>query len=79
MQHLRVPSINSFKKLVILNLWGCHNLNDEASHSLNDMPNLKSLIVSECHRLTDRFVVSECFVDARVLIHFSLPHDFQII
>lgn len=59
MQHLRVPSINSFKMLVILNLWGCHNLNDEASHSLNDMPNLKSLIVSECHRLTDRFVVSE--------------------
>lgn len=79
MQHLRVPSINSFKKLVILNLWGCHNLNDEASHSLNDMPNLKSLIVSECHRLTDRFVVSECFVDARALIHFSLPHDFQIL
>ena len=44
-------------KLVVLNLWGCFNLKDEAAHALGNMKNLQSLIVSECHRLTDHFVV----------------------
>lgn len=43
-------------KLVLLNLWGCHNLTDAAAHHLNCLLNLRSLCVSECHRLTDQFV-----------------------
>ena len=47
-------------KLVVLNLWGCHSLKDEAAESLGCMKNLVSLIVSECHRLTDQFLVRMC-------------------
>ena len=43
--------------LVLLNLWGCHSLLDEAADALAPMSNLRSLIVSECHRLTDSFLV----------------------
>lgn len=43
-------------KLVLLNLWGCHSLLDDAAISLGLMKNLRSLIVSECHRLTDEFI-----------------------
>jgi hypothetical protein len=50
-------SVFSSGKLVVLNLWGCFNLRDEAAHALGNMKNLRSLIVSECHRLTDQFVV----------------------
>lgn len=45
-------------ELVMLNLWGCLGLTDSCSSSLIGMSNLRSLIVSECHRLTDAFVVS---------------------
>ena len=45
-------------KLSLLNLWGCHGLDDNAAVSLDGMICLKSLIVSECHRLTDAFFVS---------------------
>ena len=44
--------------LVMLNLWGCYGLRDEAATALGSMTNLRSLIVSECHRLTDEFLVS---------------------
>jgi hypothetical protein len=61
MQHLRFDAANqsafSSGKLVFLNLWGCHSLKDDAAESLANMNNLISLVVSECHRLTDRFVV----------------------
>jgi hypothetical protein len=50
-------NVFSSGKLVVLNLWGCFNLRDEAAHALGNMKNLRSLIVSECHRLTDQFVV----------------------
>jgi hypothetical protein len=50
-------NVFSSGKLVFLNLWGCFNLKDEAAHALGNMKNLQSLIVSECHRLTDQFVV----------------------
>lgn len=43
--------------LVLLNLWGCHNLLDEAADALTSMESLRTLIVSECHRLTDAFLV----------------------
>jgi len=42
--------------LVLLNLWGCYSLLDDAAVSLGSMNNLRSLIVSECHRLTDIFL-----------------------
>jgi hypothetical protein len=45
-------------KLVILNLWGCHSLTDEAARALETMKYLRSLIVSECHKLTNTFLVS---------------------
>ena len=45
-------------KLVILNLWGCHSLADESATALGTMKTLRSLIVSECHRLTNTFLVS---------------------
>jgi hypothetical protein len=45
--------------LVLLNLWGCHSLKDNAAIALAGMSStLRTLIVSECHRLTDAFVVS---------------------
>lgn len=45
-------------KLVLLNLWGCHSLTDSTATALqmDNLPHLRSLCVSECHRLTDRFV-----------------------
>jgi hypothetical protein len=45
-------------KLVILNLWGCHSLTDDAARALEAMKYLRSLIVSECHKLTNTFLVS---------------------
>lgn len=43
-------------KLVLLNLWGCHNLTDETALLMTSLPQLRSLCVSECHKLTDQFV-----------------------
>lgn len=44
--------------LILLNLWGCHSLRDDSATALVGMKNLRSLIVSECHRLTDAFVIA---------------------
>ena len=44
-------------KLILLNLWGCHNLDDTAAKRLTSLPHLRSLCVSECHRLTDQFIL----------------------
>lgn len=60
---------SSGAKLVTLNLWGCHSLTDDWASALSGMHNLKSLVVSECHRLTDAFVVSITFFS------YSLPLD----
>ncbi|KAL7443793.1 hypothetical protein ACHAXH_007366 [Discostella pseudostelligera] len=55
--HLQAPIITpSPMKLVLLNLWGCHNLTDATAQHLTGLPFLRSLCVSECHRLTDQFV-----------------------
>jgi hypothetical protein len=59
LRHLKFDSCNhngKVNRLVILNLWGCHDLEDDAAHVLSSIPNVSCLIVSECHRLTDRFV-----------------------
>ena len=42
--------------IVLLNLWGCHGLLDETADSIGKIPTLRSLIVAECHKLTDKFV-----------------------
>eukprot|EP00536_Pseudo-nitzschia_multiseries_P002848 jgi/Psemu1/6412/gm1.6412_g len=59
-------------RLVILNLWGCHDLEDDTAKALSSIINLKTLIVSECHRLTDRFVRN--FVDGREQCHQGKEH-----
>lgn len=46
------------EKLSLLNLWGCHGLGDDAATAVEGMICLRTLIVSECHRLTDSFFVS---------------------
>jgi hypothetical protein len=62
LQHLSfqpVPGLASgISNLVILNLWGCHSLTDEIAQVVGGFPKLRSLIVSECHKLTDGFLVS---------------------
>ena len=45
------------RRLVSLNLWGCHALTDETAEALQGLDRLRSLVVTECHRLTDSFVV----------------------
>jgi hypothetical protein len=45
-------------RLVVLNLWGCYNLGDDIASALGSMSEtLSTLILSECHRLSDSFVV----------------------
>jgi len=44
--------------LAVLNLWGCHNLQDNVANTFMGMKNLRTLVVSECFRLSDDFVVS---------------------
>lgn len=62
--------------LILLNLWGCHSLLDTAANALEPMRNLRSLILSECHRLTDAFLVRACLeYQARI---FSLSHTFSL-
>ena len=62
LEHLKFDNCNHIgntiisNRLVILNLWGCHGLEDDVAHVLSSIPNIRCLIVSECHRLSDRFV-----------------------
>jgi hypothetical protein len=70
-----INTTNTSDRLVILNLWGIHDLQDDAAHALSNLPNLNSLIVSECHRLTDCFV--QTFAEGmkqRYLQHFDLRY-----
>ena len=57
-RNIRDNNSSNNDKLVLLNLWGCFSLRDETAQALQGMGQLRSLIVSECHRLTDAFVVS---------------------
>lgn len=47
-----------FRKIILLNLWGCTGLYDDCARSIIQLHNLRTLIVSECLRLSDTFVVS---------------------
>lgn len=51
------PHKVSSGKLVSLSLWGCLKLGDDIASALGNMKNLRSLVVSECHRLTDQFAI----------------------
>ena len=64
-------------QLVLLNLWGCHNLTDETASLMTSLPHLRSLCVSECHRLTDRFVLSISQSLPR-LVHLQLRYVRRI-
>jgi hypothetical protein len=60
--------------IVMLNLRGCHNLGDDAAQALKCMQrHLRSLDVSECHRLTDHFAVSQFFP----LVDYSTMHSLK--
>ena len=60
-------------RIVLLNLWGCHGLTDGAAAAVGRMPELRSLIASECHRLTDRFVGEVARTSPR-LLHLHLRY-----
>ena len=49
-------------KLVMLNFWGCHCLQDSFATMLGSLEHLRSLIVAECHNLGDAFVKDLCEV-----------------
>ena len=51
------PTDLSPNNLVLLNLWGCIGLTDDCVARLSTLTNLRSLCVSECHKLTDKFVL----------------------
>ena len=58
--HSSVMSSSSYPpNLTMLNLWGCHRLKDDLSLVLASLTNLRSLTVSECHLLTDQFMVGK--------------------
>mmetsp|Transcript_29095 Transcript_29095/g.55156 ORF Transcript_29095/g.55156 Transcript_29095/m.55156 type:complete len:577 (+) Transcript_29095:1589-3319(+) len=61
------------KNLTLLNLWGCHNLTDAAALRLANLTRLRSLCVSECHRLTDKFVM-EVTKSLNQLLHLQLRY-----
>jgi len=76
----RPPSLSDFQapsKLIILNLWGCHNIDDSAAKSFTSscLPHLRSLCLSECHRLTDEFVSA---ISLPQLVHLKLRYVRRI-
>ena len=50
--------VDGLNQVVMLNLWGCHGLSDNIAEAIGRMPHLRSLIVAECHNLTDAFITS---------------------
>jgi hypothetical protein len=69
---LKHLGFSSSQKLVLLNLWGCHGLQDESAVALEGMVHLRTLIVSECHRLTDAFFVRAAG-ELRAFLAFWIP------
>jgi hypothetical protein len=62
-------SVFTSGNLVLLNLWGCHSLKDDSAVALAGMSRtLRTLIVSECHRLTDTFVVSVAHLTCQMFV-----------
>ena len=75
----RPPSLSDFlqtpSKLIILNLWGCHNIDDAKSFTSTCLPHLHSLCLSECHRLTDDFLGA---ISLPQLVHLKLRYVRRI-
>ena len=60
-------------KIVLLNLWGCHGLRNSSASLLSSLPHLRSLCVSECHKLSDAFVMG-ITQSLTQLIHLQLRY-----
>lgn len=54
---LRELHLGSAETLAVVNLWGCHSLRDDAANAFQGFEALRTLNMSECHRLTNEFVV----------------------
>ncbi|GMH56541.1 hypothetical protein TrST_g9043 [Triparma strigata] len=54
---LTTTSFTSLSNLVLLNLWGCHYLQDDHLN-MSALVSLRTLIVAECHKLGDDFIHS---------------------
>jgi hypothetical protein len=68
-----LPFARQSNTLVLLNLWGCIGLQNSTSALLSSLTNLRSLCVSECHKLTDDFVV-DIAQSLRQLLHLQLRY-----
>ena len=70
-----MPSISNQTntKLVLLNLWGCHSLQNSSAALISSLIHLRSLCVSECHKLSDDFIVGIA-QSLRHLVHLHLRY-----
>jgi hypothetical protein len=57
--HNQTLGTQGCEHLILLNLWGVHGLTDSISSSIKNLLSLRTLIVSECHKLSDAFVVRD--------------------
>jgi hypothetical protein len=64
-------SMGNQNNLTTLNLWGCYSLSDSIAEAFVGMKSLRTMIVSECHRLGDAFVVRE---ETDIQWHDPLSH-----
>ena len=63
----------SNRNLIVLNLWGCHGLQNSSAAFLSTLTQLRSLCVSECHKLSDEFVIG-ITQSLRQLLHLQLRY-----
>ncbi|KAL3781844.1 hypothetical protein ACHAWO_009210 [Cyclotella atomus] len=61
------------KQIILLNLWGCHGIQNSSAAQLSSLVHLRSLCVSECHKLSDDFVVGVT-QSLRHLLHLQLRY-----
>ena len=64
---------SSNRNLILLNLWGCHGLQNSSAALLSTLTQLRSLCVSECHKLSDDFVFG-ITQSLRQLLHLQLRY-----
>jgi hypothetical protein len=74
-----ISSIISYNhsKIILLNLWGCHGLENSSASLMSSLPHLRSLCVSECHKLSDAFVVGVA-ESLPQLVHLQLRYVRRI-
>ncbi|GMH49584.1 hypothetical protein TL16_g00558 [Triparma laevis f. inornata] len=70
---LTTTSFTSLSNLVLLNLWGCHYLQDDHLN-MTALVSLRSLIVVECHKLGDGFIHS-LVTQIPNINHLNLRYD----